>query len=117
MTPTSRTSGFESGQFKGSEWGTVTVSTNVPEKPKHGDTMAMMYAEVAYFELEHLLPGETVELSGEVNAMFWKLDEDEVLCKFNGGTGVYKHDSDENWDIRRLYAERAFTSLVTGEDW
>ena len=94
---------FESGMFTGSRWSIVTV--------------AKMYADIGWFELGHLLPGETCNLSGVHNAQFWKTEEDTLLCRLDSGElGVYTHDSDYNWEERRYDAERIATALMAGEE-
>jgi len=108
---------FESGMFTGSRWSIVTVAINIPDVPHRDNPRAKMYADIGWFELGHLLPGETCNLSGVHNAQFWKTEEDTLLCRLDSGElGVYTHNSDYNWEERRYDAERIATALMAGEE-
>ena len=107
-----RKASFESGQFQGSKWSTLVVATNIPPRPRVNDPGSKMYAELSYYELAHLLPSEMVELSGAVNAVFWKIEEQEIMCQIDGKLGTYEHDGDVGWEERRYRVERMFQSLL-----
>lgn len=108
-------SAFGSSFFPDSRWSVVEVAHDIPEVPKHSDPVAQMYADVSWFELGHLNVGETCRLSGGSNAQFWKTEEDTMLCRLDDGrVGVYKHESDMDWEDRRWRAERMAMSILKG---
>lgn len=106
----------ESAQFKG-EWRDRRVATSLPIMPHIPWPEPSTLAELAWFELADLTPGECVDLRGEFNATFYKTEEDKLVTQMNDGlVGWYTHDGDDlAWDMRRLRTQRLMLVLLRGD--
>ena len=109
---------FESEMF-GTESRWSTVVTKAPPKPNKElrEPMADVYAELAWYELGHLKPGEACRLTGTLyKGSFYKTAEDTLLCILPDGTwGEYTHDSDLVWRRRRAEVEATVRQMEDGQ--
>ena len=67
--------------------------------------LAQVLAELAWPELQQLEPGQFARFDADppqLSGTFYKVDANTVECHLDSGqSGSYKHDSDEQWRLRR----------------